>query len=303
MILRNLLLKALDVKGMECSHDTALDYKSYIKNFTDYLFHIEQPDILVEQFRRRHALEYSDYLLGVKNHAHITRNNNIRGMKSLFYILMDREYVEVNHFAKIKKLREAQKRRKVYDETESKIIIDYIQEHKPNLLTAIFFCYYCALRRKEMLRLRIGDIDLRNGFILMSGDQTKNGRLGSIVIPYELLNYLKSIRINKYPQSHFVFSHKLAPGPIGCGINNIPRNYRNIIHHLHKENVLHDIEGKTFYSWKDTAARDMIRAGLTVPEIQKHFRHQDIGTTQRYLESFGVENNNVREFRSGFMVA
>jgi hypothetical protein len=86
MVLRNLLLKALDVKGMECSHDTALDYKSYIKNFTDYLYHIEQPDIASNEFRRRHALEYSDYLLGIKQHAHITRNNNIRGMKSRYHL-------------------------------------------------------------------------------------------------------------------------------------------------------------------------------------------------------------------------
>jgi integrase len=297
-----MIQKALEVKMIECSHETGLDYKSYVHNFMDYLRHINKQHILGTEFSRKLALEYSDYLLIEKRHANITRNNNMRAMKSLFYILTDRAYLKENVFSDIKKLREAQKRRKVFSETECSLIVNYVKKSNPALLTAIYACYFCALRRTELLRLKVEDIDLENGYILIDGTDTKNGRNGSIIIPQQFLDYLRDIRINQYPKHYFVFGQKIAPSATKCGKNTIPTAHRTMLRLLAEYGLLDDIEGKSFYSWKDTAARDMIRAGITAPDLQKHFRHKDLNTTQRYFESFGVNNNTVRGFEAGFVV-
>lgn len=52
----------------------------------------------------------------------------------------------------------------------------------------------------------------------------------------------------------------------------------------------------TFYSWKDTAARDMIWAGFSAIEIMVHFRHKDLNTTQKYMRSFQKANKRVEEW-------
>lgn len=149
-----------------------------------------------------------------------------------------------------------------------------------------------------MLMLKIENIDLDKGLILLEGAQIKNRNLASITMPSHFVDYLKEIRIKKYPAHYYVFSKDLKPGTIHVGFNKIPTRRRTIIRKLNKFGVLCDIEGKTFYSWKDTAVREIIEEGVTVPPLQKHFRHSSLETTQRYLESFGYCNDSIRDLKS-----
>jgi len=293
MKLLRALEKAFEIKSMECRRETMLDYRSYLNNFKGYLTHVEQKDIVLLDFGKRNALEYLDYLLLEKQHQPITRNNNLRGMKVLFNVLKGREYVEENPFIGIKMLQVKQKRRKVFSKTESKIITNYLKQTDQELLLAVSLCYYCALRRTEMRRLKIENINLEKGLILLDGTQTKNKKLGSITLPPHFNKYLKEIRIDKYPAHYYVFSKNLLRGETPCATNAIPKRHREMLRSLHAQGLLYDIEGKSFYSWKDTAARDMIEAGVSAPTLQKHFRHSSLTTTQRYLESFGVKNEQI----------
>ena len=289
---------AFEIKAQECRHETMLDYRSYINNFKTYWALKEEFNSLLSDFSRRNALHYLDFLLMEKQHEAITRNNNLRGMKVLFNVLLDREYVSDNPFVGIKPLQEKKKRRKVFTKIETQIIMNYVKETDKELLLAISFCYYCALRRTEMRKLKIENIDLEKGLILLDGTQTKNKQLGSITLTQHFLDYLKEIRIKKYPVHYYVFGKKLIPGPLQCNKNSIPDRHRAMLRELHKFGLLQDIEGKSFYSWKDTAARDMIEEGVSAPALQKHFRHSSLETTQRYLESFGYCNDSIRDLKS-----
>ena len=71
-----------------------------------------------------------------------------------------------------------------------------------------------------------------------------------------------------------------------------------VLRELKEYKLLTDIENKSFYSWKDTAARDMIEEGVNTAVLMKHFRHASLETTQKYLESFGVKNDRIRELKS-----
>lgn len=289
---------AFSIKALECSHETMLDYRSYINNFKGYWSLEHDKDFLLEDFRKREALQYLDYLLLEKQHEAITRNNNLRGMKVLFNVLADREYIYENPFVGIKPLKVKKKRRKVFTKIETQIIMNYLKENDTDLLLAISFCYYCALRRTEMRKLKIENIDLEKGLILLDGTQTKNKSLGSITLTQHFLEYLKEIRIKKYPAHYYVFGKNLKPGIKQCNTNSIPDRHRAVIRSLNEFGILKDIEGKTFYSWKDTAARDMIEEGVAAPALQKHFRHSSLETTQRYLESFGYCNDSIRDLKS-----
>jgi integrase len=211
---------------------------------------------------------------------------------------LDREYITDNPFIGVKFLKIKQKRRKVFTKVETKIIMNYLKNDDLDLLLAISFCYYCALSRTEMRKLKIENIDLTKGLILLDGYQTKNKDLGSITMTQHFLDYLNEIRIKKYPAHFYVFGKGLKPGPLPCNQTSIPDRHRAMIKKLNKFGILPDIEGKTFYSWKDTAARDMIEEGVSAPALQKHFRHSSLETTQRYLESFGYCNDSIRDLKS-----
>jgi hypothetical protein len=42
----------------------------------------------------------------------------------------------------------------------------------------------------------------------------------------------------------------------------------------------------------------MIEEGVNAAALMKHFRHASLETTQKYLESFGVKNDRIRELKS-----
>ena len=188
---------AFEIKAQECSHETMLDYRSYITNFKTYWSIKEDFNSLLSDFSKRNALHYLDFLLMEKKHEAITRNNNLRGMKVLFNVLTVREYIPENPFVGIKPLKVKKKRRKVFTKVEMQIIMNYVKETDKELLLAISFCYYCALRRTEMRKLKIENIDLEKGLILLDGTQTKNKQLGSITLTQHFLDHLKEIRIKK----------------------------------------------------------------------------------------------------------
>ena len=50
------------------------------------------------------------------------------------------------------------------------------------------------------------------------------------------------------------------------------------------------------YSFKHTGGVKLVNAGVNTWEIQKHFRHKSITTTERYLQKrFGVKSSLIQE--------
>ena len=211
-------------------------------------------------------------------------------MRALFNVLVDREYIQENPFSNIRQLKATQKRRKVFTESEQKSIIKYIASKDKQLLLAVSLCYYCAIRPAELRRLKIEDIILDKGIITMQGSQTKNKENAIITIPLILLPFLLSLHLDDYPEHYFVFgSRSLRPGAKRCGRDTISKRHKKALQELHKLNFIEDIEGKSFYSWKDTAAKDLINQDINILELKQHFRHKKISTTQKYMqENLGV---------------
>lgn len=289
---------ALELKKHEARKKTILDYSSLLERFTKYWEELGNIDSHLEDFTKLDALQYLDYVLLKKKVAPITRNNYLINMKSLFYVLVDRGYINNNPFVGIKRLKVPQKKRRVFSSAETGIICNFLKDKDNGLLLAISLCYYCALRPAELRRLKIEDIDVKTGMITLSGESTKNKNLARITMPNHLIDFLKEIRITKYPLEYFVFGKDLLPAPARCGVNTICNKHRIVLKQLATYNLLTDIENKSFYSWKDTAARDMIEEGVNAAALMKHFRHSSLETTQRYLESFGVKNDRIRELKS-----
>lgn len=287
---------AESIKATYIRKISADEYRNFIDRFEVYLKSNEMHGMNLSDFTRRHAVRYLDEVLRERKLNALTRNNYMRVMRALFYVLVEREYIAANPFAKIKRLKETQKRRRTFDDREKKIIVQCIKHENKQLLLAVCLCYYCGMRPSEMRRLRIRDIDLELGLILMDGSQTKNKDLGTITIPEVLLPLLNTYQFQNFPKGWYVFgAGTLKPGENQCGRDTISKKHKKIVDSLYKCRFLHDIEGKTFYSWKDTAAKDLIELGLNVMDLKAHFRHKELTTTQRYMQTYGGVNSNIRD--------
>jgi len=307
------ILDALQVAlKFKCTSDrehTRITYTSFTNIFSEWL-RIQCWHILpISAFDRPKAKLFMDHVLmerkdrygnAVKNR---TYNNYLINMRALFYELVERNYLKENPFANHKPRKEEQKLRHAFEQGDSTVIARYVYLHNRPVYLAILLISHCGMRLSELRRLRVRDIDLNRGLIVMGGDQTKNKERAFITIPASVIPTLRAFDLDKIPASYLIFGLALKPHPkTCCGRNTISDRFREMLQAMLKAKMLKSIEGYTAYSWKDTGAIAMVKAGMDILALQKHLRHKSLSTTQRYLQTLGVVNKDVRDF-SGVIFA
>lgn len=174
----------------------------------------------------------------------------------------------------------------------------YVYRHDRVVYLAILLISHCGLRISELRRMRARDIDLERGLIVLGGDQTKNRERAFITIPGVAMETLRSFGLERIPASYLIFGTDMKPHPKeATGRNTITRKFRDMLLAMVKEGRIASAQGYTAYSWKDTGAIAMVKSGMDIVTIQKHLRHKSLDTTQRYLQSLGIINRDVRDFK------
>ena len=299
---------ALDVAlRIKCTTDrehTRITYTSFTNIFKEWLREQKWLSIRVGEFDREKATKFLDWVLlerKTKNGQPVnsrTYNNYLINMRSLFYELVGRKYIENNPFANHKPRKEEEKLRHAFTQEDSDLIAQYVFQHNKPVYLAILLISHCGMRLSELRRLRRRDIDLERGMIIMGGDQTKNKERAFITIPTTALDTLKTLGLDTVPASHLVFGEGLKHhAKLPVGRNTISDRFREMLREMKKQGLIGNIEGYTAYSWKDTGAIALVKAGLDILSIQKHLRHKSLATTQRYLQSLGIINRDIRDFK------
>lgn len=302
------IVAALDVAlRVKCATDrehTRITYTSFRNIFCEWLRSCGLENMPVSAMDKAKANAFLDYVLLERRTRYgaavgnRTYNNYIINLRSLFYELVKREYLSENPFANMKPRKEEQKLRQPFEQADSDAIAAYVFRHNRPVYLAILLISHCGMRLSELRRLRARDIDLQRGLIILGGNQTKNKERAFITIPSIALDFLRGFGLEKIPSGHLVFGLGLKPHPkFPAGRNTISDRFREMLHRMVRDGVIASAQGYTAYSWKDTGALAMVRAGLDIVAIQRHLRHKSLATTQRYLQSLGVVNREVRDFK------
>lgn len=65
--------------------------------------------------------------------------------------------------------------------------------------------YYCFFRRTELTKLKVNDVNLKEGFITISGKNSKNKKTDNVTIPNALLPLLQK-HLENAKQNDYLFS-------------------------------------------------------------------------------------------------
>lgn len=293
------LEKALRIKNMSEREKTRSTYKSVVGVFQDYLRTHQLQELPISHFDGLHALRFMDYLLEQRGLANRTYNNYKVFMSSLFNELVKRKYLVENPFKAIRKRAVHGKERRAFSAAEKTLIGHRIYENDKWLFLAVVLQYYCFIRpSSELRRLRRWHFDLVQGIISMPGSITKNGKEGIVTIPDLILPFVRE-QLQRIPGNHLIFGKGVRPHPsIACGRNTLHYRHKQILQELHRKGLLKDIQGLTFYSWKDTGALELFRQKVNILEIMRQLRHTDLSTTQRYCNSLYIVNKEIKELRA-----
>ena len=255
--------------------DTLRSYKSFLDLFVKYLkdkklmlkFVIEIDTYIIQN--------YLDFLFFEKRNSARTYNNHLKFLNTFFLWCKAKSFINVNPAESIKPKAKLQKKREVLgDEVKAKVRT--LHDTNFHYYVLCMLTYYCFIRRTELTKLKVGDVYLHGGYIVIDGENSKNRKTESVTIPDVFLPDL-ALHLSKAKNSDYLFSaNKFKAGTT-------PITPKKISDEWAKFRKLHKFDSKyQFYSLKDTGITDLLNGGIPAIKVRDQARHYDLKITESY---------------------
>ncbi len=277
-----------NLKVKEGKDNSIRSYRSYIKMFKDYLKGIEKSDIYVSNFSKTDARDFLNEMYLTKNLTPRTFNNYLLFFRTFSNWMIEYSYVSVNVFQDIKKKKEGHKTRVQFiEEKYRRLIVNELEQRSDNYLLAVELAYHCLIRPGEMMHLRIGDINLNEQTICLSGSFTKNGKTRYATIPNVLIAEVEKL-YNLYPNNRglYIFSTGYVPGRVKVDSRNISKRWDRL------RTALALPKEMQFYSLRDTGIIQKLKDGISPDEVMYQADHSSLEVTNKYVK---IANPRVYE--------
>ncbi len=256
--------------------DTLRAYTSYAKNLKRYMEIKNKVDLLCIEYDRAFIINFLDHLYFTKKRTARTSNNYLFFCRKLGIFMVDRKYLPANPANKIEKRRVGTKKRAVLPKNVRKEVFDYLSIHSVEYLTLCMCVYFCFIRRTEITKLKVSNVNLKNNTIYIPAEISKNKISGVTTIPKKLKKLLID-HLNESNESDFIFSsNNFKPGQKKLAPKKISDEWRKMREILNLENKYQ------FYSLKDTGITNLLLKGVPAKKVRDQARHHDIRITEKY---------------------
>lgn len=255
--------------------DTLRSYKSFLDLFVKYLkdkklmlkFVIEIDTFVIQN--------YLDYLFYDRKNSARTYNNHLKFLNTFFLWCKTKNFINANPAESIKPKAKVQKKREVLA-VDIKAKVKTLRETNFHYYVLCMLTYYCFIRRTELTKLKVSDVYLHGGYIVIDGENSKNRKTESVTIPDVFLSDLAQ-HLTTANNSDYLFStNKFKAGPT-------PITPKKISDEWAKFRKAHKFDSKyQFYSLKDTGITDLLNSGIPAIKVRDQARHYDLKITESY---------------------
>ena len=290
--IRTYLSDFLAIKKVEVIPHSFQTYKSKLRIFCEW---VEQTGLDKQSicfFEQSSICEFLCYIVEKHDVSQRTVKKYTQILHGFFdYLLKVKRIIDTNPVHDIPNMGTIKdEAAKPIPDRERQLLSTYMKEHDPQLWLVCQMEYYCAIRPNECRQLQIGDIDFDNHIITVPKDISKNRLTESVNIPRQLYDYIyKVLNLDIHPKEFYIFSHNGIPGKIMLGMNNFRFRFDRI---RDKLNISTQYK---LYSFKHTGGVKLVNEGIDTWELQRHFRHKSIDTTERYIRrNFAVKSDKIR---------
>lgn len=285
----NLLRKFIIAKTVKgCSERTIQTYSNEIKRILATIGK-NITEITTDDIR---------YYLAVRqkrdNVTKTTANNELRYLGSLFTFLHTEEYITRNPTAKIEKIKETKKKKHTFSEMEIEQIRNACTNEMDKAIVEVLLS--TGMRVSELTSVQISDIENDSIYVKGKGDKYRRVYLNAKAI-ISIKNFLEKRKdINPY----------LFPGgdsailKRGRGISRSEQlrwyETEELVHkdkaletssvecRIRKIGKLAGVEKCHPHRFRRTCATMALKRGMPIEQVSKMLGHEQIGTTQIYLD-------------------
>lgn len=267
----------LKEKSKELRIHTIRSYTSFVKILTEWLIS-ENLNIMCGRFNKLVAIRYMDYIYNTRNVSTITYNNHIKLGRAMFNWLLEKCYVKVNPFEKIKPKAKGEKTRILIPKEERARITAYLTEKKSNYLIVCQLVYNSLIRPNEIKQIRLSHINLKEHYITIPGKNAKNHHTRLATLSPKLEELISKLQLYKYPKSYFLFGEDLTPDKTPCGQARFTKEWVKL------RAALKLPEEMQLYSLRDSGINSMIKAGIDDLTVMQHADHSSLEMTTIYAK-------------------
>lgn len=226
-----------------------------------------------------------------------TYNNYLRFFRNLGNWMIQYNYISENPFSQIRKKerRLTRKVRRTLTDAEKRQLFDFLVARKRyDYLAMCLLCYYCLMRDKEILSLRVRDISIKEQLVRVGEDIAKNDHASWRTIPDEMVPWLLKLDLCA-PGDCYLFSpgkdYTFIPGTERACERRIGRYWSDVIRPALGWGL--DLQ---FYSLKDTGITDMATAGVPLNLVKEQADHSSLEMTGIYMgDSGGKAHESIKK--------
>lgn len=301
------LPEALDfaLAKMKVSKSTRATYRTANKFVKQSAEHLGYAHLPVSSVTRQHLrLIFEDIQIRLKMwNVGKTHNKNLGAIKKAFTTLLEWEIINTSPAAGLKDMPEVETNKFIpFTEAEKKKIREYLYLNHYRYFTLLMVIYATGIRPKEVLALKIKDIDLEVGSISIypnfeaENSKTKNIRI--VPINNHLMPFFREMNLHNYEPSCFLFG---SPYPAGKGNRGgnclegkgaLHMDYFKPSHTQIKRDTITKLWNKLViqklgikkhqYAMKHTGANEKILAGIDLDALRELYGHSSKLMTEKY---------------------
>lgn len=223
------------------------NYNQRIRALNDWLKLKKKEALLCYEFTPTLARDFMNDLLFERGISGRTYNGYLIDYKGFFNTLVENGYLKASPFHGIKKMKQAEKSKQPWTAEQQKMYMNYLKVNDYDFYMVSMYCYYFAIRPKEICLLKVSNVKLDSGYIEVPASIAKNDRQRFIPIPNifaeELQQYIHGI-----PGDLYLCAKDFKPGKQVIAPTRISGRFREISDHLKFGSEIQ------FYGLKDTCA-------------------------------------------------
>lgn len=322
MSLNEALDFAYKLKAKDLSKKSRQDYNNILQIVKNHADETGHGILQIDKVNRLHIIELLEHIRDARKWSNHRYNMYLGCLSSMFTMLEKALVIEYNPASKIDKKKVAESNKFApYTEDEKEQISEFLYTRHYRLFVFLQFEYHTGIRPKELLAMQINQIDVKRRVITLVPDldeeTTKTPFVRPVVIPDELMPYIKEMGLEQFDKDFYVFGSPFMPGEGNRGAGSqkwgakmkrlgvassshgrtgamrldflMPSPYRadrDTVTKLWKKLVIDELGvNKHLYAGKHTGTDDKILAGIPLDALRTQYGHRNKRMTERYAHA------------------
>lgn len=276
-VVRRLADKFVYEKSKELRPDTIRSYESWCKIFCEWLD--GRGVKYVGELSRSLCADFMFYCSDVRGVSNTSWNNYLKYGKVFMSWCVEMGLMDVNWFEGMRRKIVGEKKRVLIPREERVRFVEWCDRSNWRGFAVVGMLVYGSLiRPKEIRKIRVGDVNLDEGYIMIDGGVAKNRRSRMAVISVEVSERLREMRLERYPRSWFLFGSHLVPAECEAGRGCFIDLWSRV------RDELGWSDRYKLYSLRDTGISEMLESGIPSVDVMKLADHSSLEITSVYAK-------------------